>query len=539
MENQLINKRLSIGIDLGTTNTTVCTSRVDYTGIVKIDERTISQKNCSSTDMKKRLPSVLHLDTSGNLTIGHEALYEIDKDIALGQTEVRYIQNSKLDIGTKKEYIIGDQVFTPSNVASEILKFVLTHTYFGADKMLNILSDYDVFISVPADFGMDAVNYTLAAAKEAGFVDPTIVYEPQAAILNFLHDQIIGNSDFSIDLTSKKRILVVDFGGGTCDICAEDVWIDENGKYNFQTAAVGRRNLGGSHIDADIARFLVVKYNIVSPTATQLASMVNSGRKLKEQLSNNIEDYVIEHGDINVYKDENWESILRNADSLEVDGFELTAAELIQIMKARVFKPNGIIPDNAEEFEQWMNVEYLISDTLQNHDIDASSIDFVFLTGGMSQCYIIKAALYEILKKDIIWTNQPFMEVSRGASLFNKYENIIQVPTYMMPQSIMLETASGHMSTLINMGERVPKKDVVPEIFHSISRSGVVIRLFEGKNEFDSNLRKLNSQFICEFEEPKAAGQQFTIEYDIDKTKRITFRLLFEDNSVYTIKAQV
>ena len=184
-------------------------------------------------------------------------------------------------------------------------------------------------------------------------------------------------------------------------------------------------------------------------------------------------------------------------------------------------------------------MQELLLNTLEENDIPADSIDVIFLTGGMSKCFVLKAALYELLEKPIIVPTDPMLAVSRGAALMNKYDQEDIVSHDIMPRSILIETNSGHLKKLISMGERVPVTKEVDEIFTTTSRTGVIIRLFEGKDQYDNQLRKLNSVYKLTFE-PQEVGKEFKIEYTIDKTKRIKFTLNFiEDGKTYEIEAQV
>ena len=85
----------------------------------------------------------------------------------------------------------------------------------------------------------------------------------------------------------------------------------------------------------------------------------------------------------------------------------------------------------------------------------------------------------------------------------------------------------------------MPGTKTVDEVFTTTSRIGVIIRLFEGKDEYDNQLRKLNSVYKLTYE-PQEVGKEFKIEYTIDKTKRIKFTLHFlESGATYEIEAQV
>ena len=98
-----------------------------------------------------------------------------------------------------------------------------------------------------------------------------------------------------------------------------------------------------------------------------------------------------------------------------------------------------------------------------------------------------------------------------------------------MPNAVMIEMSNGRLKTLVEMGAQVPVTNTVPETFKTVSRNGVVIRLFEGKNEFDSQLRRINNLYVIKFPEPQKPGREFKIKYSVDRTKRISFTITFID----------
>ena len=109
-----------------------------------------------------------------------------------------------------------------------------------------------------------------------------------------------------------------------------------------------------------------------------------------------------------------------------------------------------------------------------------------------------------------------------------------------MPNAVMMEMEDGSLRTLIKMGEAVPVSKTVDYTFKTVSRKGVAIRLFEGKNEFDSQLRKINNLYRIAFEENHMPGREFKIAYQVDKTKRINFIITFLDNGdTYNIDGQI
>ena len=184
---------------------------------------------------------------------------------------------------------------------------------------------------------------------------------------------------------------------------------------------------------------------------------------------------------------------------------------------------------NKDEADLAKNMESLIDSTLSDYNIDVDSIDILFLTGGMAKCFPLRAALFELYGKKIISPSQPFLAVSRGAALVNKYKTIDETSKDIMPNAVMIEMSNGRLKTLVEMGAQVPVTNTVPETFKTVSRNGVVIRLFEGKNEFDSQLRRINNLYVIKFPEPQKPGREFKIKYSVDRTKRISFTITFID----------
>ncbi|MBQ9141809.1 MAG: Hsp70 family protein [Lachnospiraceae bacterium] len=426
---------------------------------------------------------------------------------------------------------------------------ILTHAK-KFSRIRDLLSDSDVFITVPANFDTDQINNTLEAAKRAGFENVQLRPEPKAAILSFLHEEMGKREHKLLDISTRKRILVIDIGGGTCDVCIEDVWLKENGSCAFEHKAVGRDNIGGVDFDVRLADYLAAKYCSFELTKSDRAILIESAQTIKETLSTRI-DYFIEDdfdGDFEaVYTASDWKDKIADAEPVSLSQnlsggqvtFKISVEEFCNTIVPLVQNRNIGVGLNKDEGDARKNMQDLLENTLEDNSIDKDSIDVIFLTGGMSKCFILKAALYELIGKPIIVPSDPMLAVSRGAALMNKYAQEDIISHDIMPRSIMIETNSGHLKKLVSMGERVPVTKTVDEVFKTTSRTGVIIRLFEGKDEYDNQLRKLNSVYRLTYE-PQEVGKEFKIEYTIDKTKRIKFTLHFlESGATYDIEAQV
>ena len=545
MTNQTSKNRMCIGIDLGTTNTTVCVSRVDTNGVILLEDCEIRQRSEQNERNQDRLPSIMYVKQDGRVVVGHEAKELKKASILSSEAVARYIENSKRFIGTTRTWEIESKTYSPIDVAA----YILTHAR-KFSKIRDLISDSDVYITIPANFDTDQINNTLEAAKRAGFENVQLRPEPKAAILSFLHEEMGKREHKLLDISTKKRILFIDIGGGTCDVCIEDVWQKPNGSCAFEHKAVGRDNIGGVDFDIRIADYLAAKYCDFELTKSDKAILIESAQTIKEMLSSRITYFIEDEYDADfesVYSSSDWQEKIADAEEVVLTqtlsggkiNFRVSVEELCNVIVPLVKNENGAKTTNKDERDAKKNMQDLLQTTLDENDIPLDSIDVVFLTGGMSKCFVLKAALYDLIKKSIIVPSDPMLAVSRGAALMNKYDQEDIVSHDIMPRSILIETNSGHLKKLVSMGERVPVTKTVDEIFTTTSRTGVIIRLFEGKDEFDNQLRKLNSVYKVTFE-PQEIGKEFKIEYTIDKTKRIKFTLHFiEDGTKYEIEAQV
>ena len=121
MPNQIDKNRMCIGIDLGTTNTTVCVSRVDTNGVILLEDCEIRQRSEQNERNQDRLPSIMYVKNEGKEVVGHEARELKKASITSAEAEACYIENSKRFIGTTRTWEIGGKTYSPIDVAARIL----------------------------------------------------------------------------------------------------------------------------------------------------------------------------------------------------------------------------------------------------------------------------------------------------------------------------------------------------------------------------------------------------------------------------------
>jgi len=214
-----------IGIDLGTTNSAICS----YDG-----------KNVrvwKSPDQSDVTPSAIYVDKRGNKYYGKRAYSQAPYNPNNSATLFKRFMGTN----NKIELEASNLILTPEECSAEILKVLFGYL---PEEIRNDPETATV-ITVPAAFNQMKKDATLQAAKLAGIGNVALMQEPVAAIMSVMR-------------TSKQEgiFLVYDLGGGTFDVSiAENI----NGKVNL-LAHGGIEMCGGRDIDRMIFNQIVIPW---------------------------------------------------------------------------------------------------------------------------------------------------------------------------------------------------------------------------------------------------------------------------------------
>lgn len=217
--------RYYIGIDLGTTNSAICS--YDGTNI----------RVWKSPEQNDVTPSAIYVDKRGNRYYGSKAYCQAPYNPTNSATLFKRFMGTS----TKIELESAGLSLTPEECSAEILKVL----YGYLPEEIRNDSDTAVVITVPAAFNQMKKDATLQAAKLAGINNVALMQEPVAAIMSIMR-------------TTKKEgiFLVYDLGGGTFDVSiAENI----NGKINL-LAHGGIEMCGGRDIDRMIFNQIVIPW---------------------------------------------------------------------------------------------------------------------------------------------------------------------------------------------------------------------------------------------------------------------------------------
>ena len=233
---------VTVGIDLGTTNTLACYMKKGKPTLFKFDG-------------EKMLPSMLYVETDGGITIGHEARIKGEGD------PDNLIRSSKTFMGAPdKKWQQRGKSLNPTDVATEILRRV------KATVLKKLRKDGDTIvkavITVPAYFSGKQKTETKKAGEQAGLEVLRIITEPMAAAV------AAGRTK---ELNGK--LLVVDIGGGTYDLSILEA--DPQAEEYKAIDTDGDHHLGGDDFDQLLYNYFLDRLG--EKTGMDFSSLAASG----------------------------------------------------------------------------------------------------------------------------------------------------------------------------------------------------------------------------------------------------------------------
>ena len=219
-----------IGIDLGTTNSVICS----YIGV--------ETRIWKSPDQNDVTPSAIFIDGRGNKYVGTRAY----------NAAPRNPDNSgilfKRHMGTSTQLKIGNSSFTPEQCSAEILKSL--YGYLPED--IRDMQETGTVITVPAAFNQMQKSATSEAANMAGIGNTALLQEPVAAVMSVMRS---GNV--------QGTFLIYDLGGGTLDVAIAEAM---DGHVNLLAhggiAMCGGRDFDRSLVDNLVQPWMMENFNL-------------------------------------------------------------------------------------------------------------------------------------------------------------------------------------------------------------------------------------------------------------------------------------
>ena len=422
MSNQ---QNISIGIDLGTTNSSIA---ININGNIEI------VKKAGGVEYT---PSVFGFNKAGNKEVGQKAYDSFYKSPSEEDTK-NYKPEIKRLMGTSESFYFerSDTKMGPEEISAEILKSL-------KEDLLRKYPDFNTIsavITVPAAFSVLQSEATKRAGNLAGFKHVVLLQEPIAAAVAYGFTNI-----------KNENWLIYDLGGGTFDVAL----VASKDRALSVLGHNGDNFLGGKNFDLEIVDKVIVPKILEKFTISNFNRGNEKYKGVFSQLKFFAETAKIELSEYektsimieNVGKDDNGDEIFLTINFLRKD-FE----NLIKPMIDRTIE--------------------LSRETLKDAGIKNSSVTRVVLVGGPTQIPYIRERIEGDLKVVVDATVDPLTVVARGACVFGIGQKIPK--EFMEESSSKLE--SGTIS--INLNYESLTSDTEETV------SGIIDDLKESSDEY-------------------------------------------------------